>query len=78
MRCAFLQVAIQQAATQWPVQSMTPTSAANSVALALQQLQQDSQQQQIIVKHVKSIEAKLHALEGSVVTAGNIFAYRKF
>ena len=69
-----LQAAIQQAATQWPVQSMTPTLAADSVALALQQLQRDSQQQQIIAKHVKSIEAKLNALEGSVVTAGNLFA----
>lgn len=42
------------------------------MASALQQLQRDSQQQQIVVKHVKSIEAKLNALEGSVVTAGNI------
>ena len=49
---------------------MTPTLAADSTALALQQLQRDSQQQQIIAKHVKSIEAKLNALEGSVVTAG--------
>ena len=65
-----MQAAIQQAATQWPVQSMTPTLAADSVALALQQLQRDSQQQQIIAKHVKGIEAKLNALEGSVVTAG--------
>lgn len=70
MHCAFLQAAIQRAATQWPVQSMTPTSAADSVASALQQLQRDSQQQQLIVKHVRSIEAKLNALEGSVVTAG--------
>ena len=67
-----LQAAIQQAASQWPGQSMTPTAAADSMASALQQLQRDSQQQQIVVKHVKSIEAKLNALEGSVVTAGNI------
>lgn len=70
MHCAFVQAAIQQAARQWPVQSMTPTTAADSVASALQQLQRDSQQQHLIVKHVKSIEAKLNALEGSVVTAG--------
>ena len=67
-----LQAAIQRAATQWPVQSMTPSSAADNVASALQQLQRDSQQQQIITKHVKSVEAKLNALEGSVVTAGTL------
>ena len=69
-----LQAAIQQAASQWSVQSMTPSAAADSMASALQQLQQDSQQQQIIIKHVKSIEAKLNALEGSVITAGWIQA----
>ncbi|KAL3147608.1 hypothetical protein ABBQ38_014660 [Trebouxia sp. C0009 RCD-2024] len=65
-----VEAAIHRAATQWPVQSMTPSAAADSVATALQQLQRDSQQQQIIMKHVKSIEGKLNALEGSVVTAG--------
>ncbi len=49
---------------------MSPTAASDSIAHALQQLQKDSQQQQVITKHVKSIEAKLNALEGSVLTAG--------
>lgn len=49
---------------------MSPAAASDSIAHALQQLQKDSQQQQVITKHVKSIEAKLNALEGSVLTAG--------
>ncbi len=49
---------------------MPPGAAADNIANALKQLQKDSQQQQALVKHVKSIEAKLNALEGSVLTAG--------
>ncbi|DBB01005.1 hypothetical protein WJX77_011002 [Trebouxia sp. C0004] len=65
-----IEVAIARAAKTWQVQSMSPTTASDSIAHALQQLQKDSQQQQVITKHVKSIEAKLNALEGSVLTAG--------
>lgn len=65
-----MQAAIQQAASSWQVQNMSPDAAAGSVASALQQLQKDSQQQKITSKHVKGIEAKLNALEGSVLTAG--------
>ena len=51
---------------------MSPSAASDRIASALQQLQKDSQQQQAMVKHIKSIEAKLNALEGSVLTAGKI------
>ena len=67
-----MQAAIQRAASTWQVQNMSPSAASDRIASALQQLQKDSQQQQAIVKHVKSIEAKLNALEGSVLTAGKI------
>ena len=56
---------------------MSP-AAASDIAHALQQLQKDSQQQQVITKHVKSIEAKLNALEGSVLTAGESTCIRPF
>lgn len=72
LETCLLQAAIHRAATQWPVHSMSPSLAADTVATALQQLQRDSQQNQIIIKHVKIIEAKLNALEGSVVTAGTL------
>ncbi|KAL0033584.1 hypothetical protein WJX79_005150 [Trebouxia sp. C0005] len=65
-----IEAAITRAAQTWQVQRMSPTAASDSIAHALQQLQKDSQQQQVITKHVKSIEAKLNALEGSVLTAG--------
>ena len=55
---------------------MSPTATSDSIAHALQQLQKDSQQQQVITKHVKSIEVKLNALEGSVLTAGKSFCIR--
>ncbi|KAL0047178.1 hypothetical protein WJX82_008722 [Trebouxia sp. C0006] len=64
-----IEAAIARAAQTWQVQRMSP-AAASDIAHALQQLQKDSQQQQVITKHVKSIEAKLNALEGSVLTAG--------
>ena len=51
---------------------MSPAAAAESIANAVQELQKHSQQQQIVAKHVKSIEAKLSALEGSMLTAGNL------
>ena len=66
-----MQAAVQRAASQWSAQSMTPSTAADQVASALQQLQRDSQQQRLIVQHVKSIEAKLNTFEGSILTAGS-------
>ena len=65
-----LQAAIQRAASRWAVQSMSPHAAAESITSALQQLQKDSQQQLMIAKHVRGIEAKVNALEGSILTAG--------
>ena len=51
---------------------MSPHAAAESITSALQQLQKDSQQQLMIAKHVRGIEAKVNALEGSVLTAGRL------
>ena len=68
-----MQAAIERAASTWQVQNMSPSAASDKIAIALQQLQKDSQQQQAMVKHIKSIEAKLNALEGSVLTAGEIY-----
>ena len=65
-----MQYAVQQAAAHWQVQSMSPVAAAEQIASALEQLQKDSQQQLMVAKHVKTIEAKLNALEGSVLSAG--------